>query len=571
MNQPDMNWRDSDRMNSSSQGELSSSQAGPDGTGVGQLRQGSSNTERQGATAQTSQLRLSLASLEEKNARLTQALLGAREQIRGLQEQVDRVHRAPASWATFVASDPRKQEVEAMVGARLMRLATAPGWDFAGVSPGQLIRLNEQLVAVSAGGFPRTGTLGSVLELTGNERVLVAVDGGGEHLLRLAGPLRHGNIKPGDAVTVDLRAGFAYERLVRSHVEQLFTAEVPDVSYRDIGGLDNQIELVRDAIELPFRHPSLYRDYQLQPPRGILLYGPPGCGKTLIAKAVAASLGATASSASGDGDGVDQAYFISVKGPELLNKYVGETERQIRAIFARARTLASRDVPVVIFFDEIEALFRTRGSGISSDIETMIVPQLLAEMDGVESLDNVVVIGASNRPDMIDPAVLRPGRLDVRVRIDRPNRRQARDIFTKYLVPELPIDQALLDQTGSREEAVNRMIDAALHRLYTTDQSTALFDLHLAGGSQRRVYLADIVSGALIAGTVERAKKHAIKAALDGGPRGLSVAQVLAGVDEEVQESIDLAATTAPDDWARTVGLRVEEVVRIVPIERGRG
>lgn len=506
-----------------------------------------------------SQLRLSLAGLEEKNLRLSKALVSARDQIGGLQDQLEQVQRAPATWATYIGSDPRKQEIEVSHGGRLMRVTTSPLLDLENLSPGQLVRISDQMVAVQGGDFPKVGQLAGVLELIGNERVLVSIDSGQEHVLRLAGPLRHGGVKPGDTLAVDTRTGFAYERLVRSHIEQLFTPEVPDVSYSDIGGLDEQIETVRDAIELPFEHPERYRAFGLRPPRGILLYGPPGTGKTLIAKAVAASL------AGPDSD--RETYFISIKGPELLNKYVGETERQIRAIFSRARTLASQDVPVVVFFDEIEALFRTRGSGVSSDVETMVVPQLLAEMDGVEALDNVVVIGASNRPDMIDPAVLRPGRLDVRVRIERPSRVQAKDIFSKYLTADVPLDQSLVQEVGSPAEAITTMTEAALDRLYALDDSTALFDMHLADGSVRRVHLADLVSGAMIAATVERAKKRAIKEGLAGGPQGLNVGHILAGVDEEVRESADLAATTTPDEWARTVGLRADEVVRIVGIQ----
>lgn len=507
------------------------------------------------------QLRLRVASLEEKNTRLARALSSARDQVAGLEEQVERIHRPPATFATFVKADANNQEVEAVVGGRTMRVAAGPDFDYEDLTPGQYVRLDSQMVAVEGAGFPRSGSLASVLEVVGDSRVLVGTENGGEHLLVLAGPLRHGNIESGDTLSVDLRSGFAYEKLTRQHVEQLFAAEVPDASYADIGGLDSQIGLVRDAVELPFRYPDLYREYGLRPPRGILLYGPPGCGKTLIAKAVASSLS--------DQYTDQDTYFISVKGPELLNKYVGETERQIRSIFDRARDLASRDVPVVIFFDEIEALFRTRGSGISSDVETMIVPQLLAEMDGLESLDNVIVIGASNRADMIDPAVLRPGRFDVRVRIERPTRRQAQDIFLKYLTPDLPIDAEAIRRAGSSEEAIAGMVEAALDRLYSLEPSTALFELHLAGGDRRRVYLADLVSGAMIAGTVERAKKRAIKDAIEGGSTGIRTAHILEGVDEEIRESTDLAATTSPDEWARTVGLREEEVVAISTVAGG--
>lgn len=509
-----------------------------------------------------SELRLQIASLEEKNLRLGRALKTARDQMQGLQEQLERIHRPPAQLATFVAGDVERGEICAHVGNRTMYLAVAPELKIQDLSPGQQIRLDAEMIAVEAAEFPREGLLGSVLELLGTDRVLVGLGPGQEQVMNLAAPLRHGRLKPGESVICDLKSGFAFERVVRSDVEQLLTPETPDVTYADIGGLDSQIELVRDAVELPFKHPELYRAYGLRAPKGILLYGPPGCGKTLIAKAVAASLS--------NGQEGKKTYFISIKGPELLNKFVGETERQIRAIFARARTLASGDVPVVVFFDEMEALFRTRGSGVSSDVETMIVPQLLAEMDGLESLENVIIIGASNRADMIDPAVLRPGRLDVRVRVNRPSRQQAKDIFAKYLTADLPIAEDLLTESGSPEQAITQMTEAALDSLYAKDESTSLFDLYLADDTSHRVYLADLVSGAMISGTVERAKKHAIKDSLSGAKTGLAIQHVLAGVKEEMRESVDLAATTSPDEWARVIGLRGAEVTRVTLLEAAR-
>lgn len=507
------------------------------------------------------EMRRLIVSLEEKNERLAKALHQARGELVKAQSQLLEVNRPPLTLGIFLSADIASRQIEAVVNGRHMRLAVSPSLDLTGLAHGQRIRIDDKFVAVAPDRFARTGSIASVLELVGEERVLVAGEAGQEHMLLLAGPLRHGNLRPGDSLMVDLRSGIALERIVRSDVEQLLTPQIPDTSYEDIGGLDEQIAQVRDSIELPFTHPQMYRAYGLRPPKGILLYGPPGSGKTLIAKAVANSL-----SAAGSGK---QTYFLSIKGPELLNKFVGETERQIRAIFARARSLAAGDVPVVVFFDEMEALFRTRGTGVSSDVETMIVPQLLAEMDGVEALDNVVIIGASNRADMIDPAVLRPGRLDVRIRVDRPDRDGARDIFTKHLAPGIPIREDEARRAGSPEAALDAMIDAAVERLFARDDTSALFDATLASGRSRRIHLADVVSGAMIAGIVERAKKLAIKDALDGKEQGLSLTHVLSGVEEEMRESVELAATSSPDDWARTIGLR-EEIIAITPA-RGAG
>lgn len=506
---------------------------------------------------QIAELRRSLVSQQEKNTRLAQALSTAKQELVRMQEQVRQVNMPPHQMPIFIGADVHGRHLDVSIQGRLMRISAAPTLDISTLSPGQFVLVDDKMIAVKAGSFPRSGVVATVRELHGADRVLVTAENGAEHMMYLAGTLRHGNLRAGDSVVADVRHGFAYERVVRSDIEALLTPEVPDVSYADIGGLSEQIQQVRDAIELPFRHPELYRSYGLRPPKGILLYGPPGSGKTLIAKAVAHSLS--------EGRQGQQTFFLSIKGPELLNKFVGETERQIRAIFARARALASDDVPVVIFFDEMEALFRTRGTGISSDVETMIVPQLLAEMDGVESLDNVVIIGASNRADMIDPAVLRPGRLDVRIRVERPDREGAADIFSKYLTEDIPLDEQEIQRAGSIQAAIEHMINSAVEKLFSRDDEAALFDATFASGRRQRIYVSDIVSGALITGTVERAKKNAIKDALHGHSQGMKTAHLLAGVEEEMRESVELAASSSAEDWSRTIGLK-DDIVGIAQI-----
>src|SRR5690625_1618465 len=466
--------------------------------------------------------------------------------------------RPPASYATVLAVDVVEREIEVFSSGRRLRVAAAPSLPLGTLQPGQHVRLNESLVAVQGGGYEETGELVLVKEVIDDARVLVVARSDDERVLRLAAPLRKATVRVGDTVLADLRSGFAVEHVERSEVEDLLLEETPDVDYGDIGGLGPQIEQIRDAVELPFLHPELYREHGLKPPKGVLLYGPPGCGKTLIAKAVATSLADSV----GVRDGAGGSYFLNIKGPELLNKYVGETERQIRVIFARAREKAALGIPVVVFFDEMDSLFRTRGTGVSSDVETTVVPQLLSEIDGVERLDNVIVIGASNREDMIDPAILRPGRLDVKIKIERPDADGAREIFAKYLTPDLPLHADELAQHGDDcARTVAAMIEEVVGHLYATTSDNRFLEVTYASGDKEVLYFKDFASGAMIANIVDRAKKAAIKDLIADGERGLRTRHLLAAYAAEMRENEDLPSTTNPDDWARVAGRKGERIV----------
>jgi len=510
----------------------------------------------------------SLAAVTSQNERLAQTLREARDQIVTLKEEVDRLAQPPAGFGTFLARN-EDDSIDVFTGGRKLRVNVSPTVDLDSLQRGQEVMLNEALNVVAALEFEQVGEVVMLKEiLADGDRVLVIANADEERVVRIADPLRGEVIRAGDSLLLDVRAGYVYEKVPKSEVEELVLEEVPDIDYSQIGGLVTQIEAIRDAVELPYLHPELFKEHQLKPPKGVLLYGPPGCGKTLIAKAVANSLAKKVSEKTGQ---EGKSYFLNIKGPELLNKYVGETERHIRLVFQRAREKASMGTPVIVFFDEMDSLFRTRGSGVSSDVENTIVPQLLSEIDGVEALENVLVIGASNREDMIDPAILRPGRLDVKIKIERPDAESARDIFSKYLLPELPLHADDLAEFGNdRDACVGGMIRAIVERMYTETEENRFLEVTYANGDKEVLYFKDFNSGAMIQNIVDRAKKMAIKDLLEHEQKGLRVQHLLQACVDEFKENEDLPNTTNPDDWARISGKKGERIVFIRTLITGK-
>ncbi len=503
-----------------------------------------------------------MAAVTSQNERLTTTLREAREQIITLKEEIDRLAQPPNGYGVFLQAY-EDGTVDVFTSGRKLRVTMAPGLDAADLQVGQEVRLNEALNVVSATGFERVGEIMVLKEiLEDRTRALVVGRTDEERIVHLAGPLRDSPIRAGDALMVEPRSSYAYERIPKSEVEELILEEVPDIAYTDIGGLGPQIEQIRDAVELPFMHSDLFAEHRLKAPKGILLYGPPGCGKTLIAKAVAHSLAEKVAERTGRTE--VRSYFLNIKGPELLNKYVGETERHIRLVFQRAREKASQGLPVIVFFDEMDSLFRTRGSGVSSDVENTIVPQLLSEIDGVESLKNVIVIGASNREDMIDPAILRPGRLDVKIKIARPDAEAAREIFSCYLTADLPLNEEdLAEYGGDRAACVDAMVQRVVERMYSDLEENRFLEVTYANGDREVLYFKDFNSGAMIENIVARAKKFAIKELLSGGSKGIRVGHLLTACVDEFHENEDLPNTTNPDDWARISGKKGERIVYI--------
>ncbi|MFD6162737.1 proteasome ATPase [Nocardia sp. NPDC060256] len=531
------------------------------------------------------ELEARIDSLTIRNTKLMDTLKEARQQLVALREEVDRLGQPPSGYGILIGVYD-DQTVDVFTSGRKMRLTCSPNIETSTLEYGQTVRLNEALTVVEAGVFDAIGEIGTLREiLDDGRRALVVGHADEERVVWLAGPLAKvaeyddmddpdspiRKLRPGDSLLVDTKAGFAFERIPKAEVEDLVLEEVPDVDYTDIGGLGRQIEQIRDAVELPFLHKDLFREYALRPPKGVLLYGPPGCGKTLIAKAVANSLAKKIAEARGEDAKEAKSFFLNIKGPELLNKFVGETERHIRIIFQRAREKASEGTPVIVFFDEMDSIFRTRGSGVSSDVETTVVPQLLSEIDGVEGLENVIVIGASNREDMIDPAILRPGRLDVKIKIERPDAESAQDIFSKYLTETLPLHaDDLAEFGGDKLACVQAMIERVVDRMYAESEDNRFLEVTYANGDKEVLYFKDFNSGAMIQNIVDRSKKYAIKSVLDTGNPGLRLQHLYDSIQDEFSENEDLPNTTNPDDWARISGKKGERIVYIRTLVTGK-
>ena len=503
-----------------------------------------------------------LSQAVSQNEKLTYTLREAREHISTLREEVDKLTQPPAAYGTFLGAND-DDTVDVFSGGRKMRVALHPDLEAEELRKGQEVVLNESLNVVMARGAEQAGEVVTLKNTLDDNRVLVVGRADEERVVELVDDLVGEKLRSGDTLVLDARTGLVLEKIARPETDELLLEEVPDVSYEDVGGLDDQIEAITDAVELPFLHRELFTEHKLPAPKGILLYGPPGCGKTLIAKAVANSLAKKVTEVTGNKEA--RSYFLNIKGPELLNKYVGETERQIRLVFQRAREKSEEGMPVIVFFDEMDSLFRARGTGISSDMESTIVPQLLAEIDGVEALRNVIVIGASNREDLIDPAILRPGRLDVKIKIERPNATSATQIFGRYLTPDLPLDEAEVKALGGGDRAkyVQKVIEDTVEMMYRTDDDNRFLEVTYQNGDKEIMYFKDFSSGAMIENIVRRAKKLAIKRNIAGEGKGIRLEDLLASIKQEYKEHEDLPNTTNPDDWLKISGKKGERIVYV--------
>ncbi len=512
------------------------------------------------------QSRYQLDQATKQNEKLVATLQEAKAQIEALRAEVEKLTAPPSSYAIF-SSLNEDGTGNVYVSGRKMKVSLHPSIKRTELRKGREVVLNEALNVIEVKEFESQGEVVRLKDVLEGGRALVTLHFDEEKVADLGDPLLAERLSVGDHLLYDARSGYVIEKLPKSEAEELVLEEVPDVDYAHIGGLQKELEQVRDAVELPFLHPQVFAEYQLSAPKGVLLYGPPGCGKTLIAKAVANSIAKKL----GDRSGKEiRSYFLHVKGPELLNKYVGESERQVREVFKKAKERAEDGHPVIVFFDEMDALFRTRGTGVSSDIESTIVPQFLSEIDGVERLRNVIVIGASNRQDLIDPAVLRAGRLDVKVKVGRPDADAARDIFSKYISTALPFaEEDVARHGGDRHALVERLTAMTVEAMYAASEENKFIEVTYANGEKEVLYFKDFASGALIEGIVSRAKKFAVKRVIANEGTGLRSDDLIRAIREEFKEHEDLPNTTNPDDWAKVAGKKGEKIIHLRTISGG--
>ena len=530
---------------------------------ISDLRRQLSTAPDEDVDARLYEMTRELMQAHRRNRKLTTTLQEAREKLELLKEKVKQLSAPPNNYGIFLgANDDNTIDVD--ISGKKWRVNLDPAIKADQIQIGQEVIVNSGLNVVAIKPPEKHGDVVKIKEVLESDRAVVSLRTDEEQVVRISAALKDEILKTGDSVLLNHTSGMLLEKLPKRELDDLLLEEVPDISYADIGGLDTQIEAIRDAIEMPYLYPDEYREFDLTPPKGVLLYGPPGCGKTLIARAVANNLAESIRQKTGRND--VRGYFINIKGPELLNKYVGETERKIREVFQKARDKSKEGYPVVIFFDEMDSLFRSRGMGISSDMESTLVPQFLAEIDGVENLRDVIVIGASNRQDLLDPAVLRPGRLDIKIKIDRPNIDGAKDIFAIYLTSDLPFAQEEVDKfNGDTAGILEHFISAAVDEMYATTDDNKFIEVTYTRGERETLFFKDFVSGAMIRNIVSRAKKTAIKRLIDseGKEKGISLGDLKTAIREEYRENEDLPNTTNPDDWAKISGRKGEKIVNI--------
>ena len=496
--------------------------------------------------------------LQEKVLDLRDALFQAQQmaeqyslKIKTLEEAIEKL-KSPAHRIGTVLGQGENGLVRIVSGGTEYQAAAAPElMEEEGLKTGDQVALNEGFVAIAKLPLPIQGPMARISgKLHGEQWLVQAATGNTETIVLSHVSLDSSSLKESEEVFLDSNQRVILGKLPKRESQTLIEDDFEKVEWSQVGGQEKVKEEIRKVLEYPLLHDKILQEMEYQVPKGFLFYGPPGCGKTLVGKAI---LTEVISKLSEQENSELQGRFIHVKGPEILNMWLGESERKIREIFKKARDYKEKGQVPFIFIDEAESILGTRQAWRGSNISNTVVPMFCAEMDGIQSLRDTVVILATNRPDLIDPAIVRPGRIDRKIKVRRPDREECKQILRVYLKDGLPREHKDFDQ----------MAEPFLDQLFKRNSEQEVLVLTLRSGGNRKMYWSDFISGAAIEGIMKRSKESAIERAIKGETLCITVDDLTTALETEFKEGSLLPAESNLEDWLQLLDMESKDVVRV--------